>query len=259
MIQVTCPGCGSKLNAKDELNGQMRACPKCKTPMLISASASAKTAVAPPEPEAKPEPPPEARPPVVQASAVQTPAVQTPSAQAAAGQAPTVDVPVQTDVVKRVEAIERLNRNNHYLILNKTSVVATWENNGHGWMLKTNFGLVSAARNHEQLPGQGNFQMVELIVDFTDDGRRLEGLRTFQLAQRYALTELDKGDDKICKRISGPFGLNKDQKLQIRKIIREQFMHQVWEHADNVFEFLDNLDFHSPGVGYEKAAPPADA
>jgi hypothetical protein len=36
MIQFTCPECHSKLNAKDELAGQTRPCPKCRSPVLIA-------------------------------------------------------------------------------------------------------------------------------------------------------------------------------------------------------------------------------
>lgn len=34
-IRVVCKNCGSKLDAKDELRGQTRRCPKCSTPVLI--------------------------------------------------------------------------------------------------------------------------------------------------------------------------------------------------------------------------------
>lgn len=34
-IRVVCKGCGSKLDAKDELRGQTRKCPKCGNPVLI--------------------------------------------------------------------------------------------------------------------------------------------------------------------------------------------------------------------------------
>ena len=44
MIRVTCPHCGSKLNAKDELAGQTRKCPKCAQPVRIVADAAASIA-----------------------------------------------------------------------------------------------------------------------------------------------------------------------------------------------------------------------
>ncbi len=34
-IRVTCKNCGSKINARDDLLGQTRICPKCREPLLI--------------------------------------------------------------------------------------------------------------------------------------------------------------------------------------------------------------------------------
>ena len=47
-IRVVCKNCGSKLNAKDELRGQTRSCPKCKEPVMIEPE----PVVAPPVEEA---------------------------------------------------------------------------------------------------------------------------------------------------------------------------------------------------------------
>ena len=37
MIRTKCPGCGSNLTANAKLAGQTRKCPKCGTPVVISA------------------------------------------------------------------------------------------------------------------------------------------------------------------------------------------------------------------------------
>ena len=37
MVRLVCPACASKLNAKDELVGQVRNCPKCGQPVQIVA------------------------------------------------------------------------------------------------------------------------------------------------------------------------------------------------------------------------------
>ena len=218
MIRVTCPGCGSTIGAKDELLGETRKCPKCGKPLLISPRASANV-------------------PASDGLGITPPKTDSTADDAGLG------------AVKKVEAIERLNRLNYYLILNKSSIVCAWENDGRGWMLRTSAGMIPASRNLDQLPGQGNFQMVELKLSVSDKGKRLEGLQVYQLAQRYALTAIEKGDDNICKRITGHCGLNKDQKHQVRKLIREQFMQHVWEDATNVFEFLGNVDQHTSQVG----------
>ena len=65
----------------------------------------------------------------------------------------------------------RLDRRNHYVICDPERAVALWENNGKGWMLKTDAGLASATRNPEQLPSEGDFKLVELKFKACDDGR----------------------------------------------------------------------------------------
>ncbi len=214
MIRVTCPGCKSTLNAKEALAGRSRKCPKCGTIVTI------------PKPQAPPD-----------LEAV----LDDPGDQ-------HVEAPSQTKL-PAFEAPERLDRQNRYLICDKAKLVATWKNDGHGWMLKTGFGMVSAARNHEQLPAQGDFKIVELKIDMTDDGLRLHGLAVYQLAPRWALTKLDKGDDQIVSSINGPGWLNRDQKNVVRMFIKDQFMREVWEHADEVLDYLGNTDYHSAGVG----------
>ena len=218
MISVTCPSCGAKLNAKDQLAGETRKCPKCGQPVLITRSA------APPEPAGQASPGPDESAPDAQIHGATKTALQ------------KLDVP------------ERLDRQNHYLICDKIKLVATWENNGQSWMFKTNFGMVSAARNHEQLPTQGDFKLVELQIDMTDAGLRLAGMVSYQLAPRWALTQLDKGDDKVVSKITAPGSLNKDQKGVVRNVIKDRFMRQVWQDAQRVLDYLANTDYHSPGT-----------
>ncbi len=213
MIRVTCPGCNSKLSAKAALAGQTRKCPKCGTVLTIPA----------PETAADLE------------DVLDDPGDH------------HVEAPSLTKL-PAFEAPERLDRQNRYLICDKSKLVATWKNDGHSWMLKTNFGMISALRNHEQLPAQGDFSLVELKIDMTDDGLRLHGLATYQLAPRWALTKLDKGDDQIVSSISGTGWLNKDQKNVVRQFIKDQFMREVWEGADAVLDYLGNTDYHSAGV-----------
>ncbi len=218
MIRVVCSGCNSKLSAKPELAGKNRKCPKCGTVVTI------------PKPKLAPE----------------TAADFEEVLDDAGDQ--HVEAPSQTKLPS-FEAPERLDRQNRYLICDKAKLVATWKNDGQGWMLKTGFGMISATRNHEQLPAQGNFKFVELKIDMTDDGLRLHGLTVYQLAPRWALTKLDKGDDQIVSSITGSGALNREQKNVVRAFIKDQFMRQVWEDAGEVLDYLGNTDYHSAGVG----------
>ncbi len=220
MIQITCPGCNSRLSAKDKLLGKKRKCPKCGTEVLISILQTANVPAGTEELSAAPEP---------------------------VGRDARIHRPPEA-TFKQAELLERLDRQNHYLICDKAKLVATWRNNGNGWMLKTNFGLVNAVRNAEKLPAQGDFKLAELRLDMTDDGLRLHGVRSYQLAQRWALTSLDKGDDQIVAKITGLGFLNKEQKNAVRNAIKDQFMRRVWEEADDVLDYLGNTDYHSPGT-----------
>jgi hypothetical protein len=216
MIRVTCPNCGSKLNAKDELAGQTRKCPKCAQPVRIVTDADGQ-------------------------SEQPIPIDPTASDQhihaATEGHLPSQHLP------------ERLNREHHYLICDKTHLVATWENNGHGWMLRTGAGFISAKRNHDKLPSQGDFKLIELKFDLTPEGKRLTGVTAYQLAPRWALTTLDQGDDLVLDKIAGHGFLNRDQKYVVRHALKDQFMRQVWENSTAVLDYLGNTDYHSSGVG----------
>lgn len=214
MIRVICPSCNSKLNAKDELIDQVRRCPKCSQPVLIAANPDAPAETANDEPE---------------------------------GEQSLVE-PVNIDFLPVHNRPERLNRESHYIICDRAAVLATWSNNGSSWMLRVNGGLAPAKRNREQIPNQGDFQLVELKFSMTDDGRRLVGLEIFRLASHYALTTIAQGDDQVVEKIIAPGSLNRDQKNAVRKVLKDQFMRPVWENATAVLEFLANQDIHTHRV-----------
>ena len=219
MIRVLCQACGSKLNAKEELAGQTRKCPKCGKPVLI----------APPEPAGKP-------------SADETIDLDEPSAdQHVHGASDTK--------LDKIEVPERLDRTSHYLICDKSRVMAAWKSDGNGWMLQTTSGLLSAARNHDLLPTQGDFKLIQLKLGTTDEGHRLTGLLVYQLAQRWAMPKLKRGDNQILSAVTKAGALTRQQKDVVRQAIKDRFMYEVWKDADEVLEFLDNTNFHSPGTG----------
>jgi hypothetical protein len=215
MIQLTCVSCGKKLRAKADWAGRMAKCPGCGQPIHVPADATD-------SPDAIP-----------------------------LDDAEPVDhvIPASEEHVTVYRPPERLNRQHRYLICDKANLAAVWENNGNGWMLKTNTGLIPARRNRDKLPQQGEFQLVELKLDLTPEGKRLSGLACYQLASRWALTVLDQGDDVIMEKVTGPGCLNRDQKNAVRQVLKDQFMRPVWQDAAAVLEYLGNADLHSPGVG----------
>ncbi len=211
MIELTCPSCGKKLRAKAELAGRMGKCPNCGQPIRVAPEASDAVALDEAEPGQQVQPPNEDRLPVYQAP-------------------------------------ERLDRDSHYLICDKSRVVALWENNGNGWMLNTTAGEASVKRNRDKIPTRGSFQLVELKFAMTPEGKRLSGIACYELGSRWALMALNKADDAILEKISGPGCMNRNQKNAVRKVLKKQFMRPVWQDSKDALEFLANADFHSPGT-----------
>jgi hypothetical protein len=214
MIRLTCSGCGKRLQAKPRLAGRTVKCPNCGHPIGIPSDTGTVS-------DAIPIDDVEPGEHVVLATEEHLPTYHPP---------------------------ERLDRQHYYLICDKTHLVATWENNGNGWMIKAGTGFVPARRNRNILPQQGEFQLVELKIAMMDDGKRLTGLACYQLATRWAMTVLDQGDDMILEKVTGPGCLNRDQKNAIRQALKDHFMRPVWQDAASVLEYLGNADYRSRGV-----------
>ena len=224
MISLVCPKCQSRLNAKKELLGQTRRCPKCGTPVLIALPEATPPTAAEPSPQSLGE------------TASQPSAEVSPPPDAIIGQ---TSHPLP----------DRLDRCHQYLICDRSKLIAAWKNDGQGWQVKTKGGLVSVSRSPEPLPNEGDFRLVELRLDRSEAGLHLTGLRTYQLAQRWALVSLERGDDPIVSKLTGPAGLNREQKNAVRQALKDQFMHEVWADAREVLDYLTNTDYHSPGAG----------
>ena len=214
MIRIVCPGCGKKLHAKDELAGRAAKCPGCGQPIQIPAE-------------------------------VVPPSGNIPLDDAEPGEHV---IPASEEHVATPRVAERLNRESYYLICNKTQLMATWANNGAGWMIRVGAGFLPAKRNRDKLPDQGDFQLTELKFTMTPEGKRLSSITSYQLVTRWALTVLDQGDDNIVEKIAGAGSLNRDQKIAVRQALKEQFMRPVWQDAAAVLDYLASVDYHSPGV-----------
>lgn len=218
MIQFTCPACQSKLNAKDNLAGQSRKCPKCgaevRIPLPENQAASAGRE---------------------EADALAGPAIG------------AIKIEAIQEGLPRFQAPKTLARGNRYLICDRSSVVAVWSD-GSGWMVKTNTGLQSAARNPDLLPVEGSFELVELLMTRSEEGLRLEGIRCYAIATRWALLALGQAEDKILGKLTGEGSLNRDQKTAVLGFLKEHFMPEVWEGSQKVRDFLTNIDYVSSGT-----------
>jgi len=216
MIRVICPNCQSKLDAKDELAGQTRKCPRCGQPVVIASDEPASASAEPLAPAVSSSPAADSASSTIQAA---------------------LDYP------------DQLGRLNHYLICGRDKLVATWKNDGRGWMLKSGAGFVSAKRNNDKLPSQGTFTLVELEIRTHDGGHELVAITSYRLAERWALPALAQRDDKILSKISGPGALNREQKTAVMAYLREHFMAEVWHRVPEIVEYLTNADYHSHRVG----------
>lgn len=222
IIRIVCPGCGVKIKAKEKLAGKTRKCPKCGGKIVVPELGTI-------------------APEVVVAEAAVGQTSQSKSAPAAeiihANQAETQ---LQTDDLPK-----RLNRTHRYLICDKTRLLATWRDNGQGWLVKGASGFMSAKRNTENLPHYGQFTLVELELELGDDGLRLSAITSYRLASRFAMTKLALGDDDIIRTIEAPGSLNREQKIAVRAALKDQFMREVWGDSTEVIEYLGNADYHS--------------
>ncbi|MGL6195289.1 MAG: hypothetical protein ACRC2T_10765 [Thermoguttaceae bacterium] len=231
-IRVICKKCLSKINAKDELLGQVRRCPKCAEPLLIQ-----------PEQETAAVPVP---PPVVKTAA---PAQKQPI------QAPK---PVQDQQILVHNAAptlgsvgnfpRKLNFLNKYFVLGPDRLLATWEN-GQGWSVNVGNGFLPAKRNPQAIPDQGTFALVELAVNETPEGHKLSGIRFYKVSGRGALMALTRNEDDILSKIDSAVPLLKMQKVALITHLRKQFMGDFLSHAEEIMEFLSNDDLTSTEVG----------
>lgn len=103
MIRVVCSSCGTKLNAKDKLAGRTRACPKCGQPIFITTPEGIESL--PSIPIDEPDP----------------------------GQPGLLGNKIR---LPSQHLLDRLDRNNRYWICDSAHVIATWANDGKGWLLK---------------------------------------------------------------------------------------------------------------------------
>jgi len=253
MLVVQCPGCSARFKAKDELLGQTRKCPKCSAPILIEEGKTATKLV--PKPAAEAPAPAESPAPAAPEPQAETPASDTVSSQISFVQS-GLGAPAATDdsgsessddsdAHDHCKPIKKLNRTYRYVIMAKDRVTAYWKADGHGWILKTRFGNVACMKNRDQIPAQGTFVLVEIILLRADEGMHLAGLRVFKLGANRALDALSKSDDMIVSKITGTGALGREQKVAVRAFIRDQFMSAVWQDAVRVNEFLGDQDFHS--------------
>lgn len=214
-IRVICGSCGSKIDAKDELRGQTRRCPKCRQPILIEPAA---------QPQAsKPQPVKTAQP------------APQPAADAAAP---------ATEGLK----MRRLRPDDLYFVVGSDKLVAYWKS-GEGWMLNVGNGFSQVKRSPGLIPDLGEFVLAEGRVAQTDAGRRLKAMRFWSLTGRGVLLALGRNETEILEKAQFPTVPSGAQKRFILDQIRKLYFRDFTDDALEVIEFLTSFDSHSQSVG----------
>ena len=210
-IRVTCKNCRSKINAKDELLGQMRRCPKCQQPLLIE-----------PDPE--------------------------PTSAVIINDAPALNSVAEADRLDQTVLIPaKLNYDHQYFILDQDRLLARWEAN-QGWLFNIGNGFGSAKRNIPLIPDQGTFAFVELVITRTEEGLRVTGLRVYKISARAALLSITRTDDEICSKIDGPEPLTRQQRASLITFMRKHFMFDFLSQAEPIMDYLSGNDFLSTHI-----------
>jgi len=267
MIHLTCPGCGLKLKVKDSLAGRSGKCPKCGAKVSIGRpeqtsyeepEATADSANARPVPEGSPKAPamaasddpsapipfdsleddePAARiilPGDSGLGIVGPEAARGTTAEPSAvpGSAPAGGM-VHADG-SHVHVPIHLDRSSYYLILNRNDVVARWQSDGRGWVVRFRDGFVSAATVAAQIPQSGSFLLVQIGVERREDGLHLRNVTPLALQEHYALNKLTHGDDEIFSAVVGKGQLNDRQRGHVRTLVHRKFLPHVWPELDEL-------------------------
>jgi hypothetical protein len=136
------------------------------------------------------------------------------------------------DSISPEDVPEHLGALNHYMVCDHKDVVARFEHDDRGWMVKLKDGFVRAKLVANKIPQFGKFVLVEVGVKQADDGLHLKYVKPFRLADQYALNKLAKGDDAILAAITGRAELNTAQKSHVRDLVRKHFLPHVAAEVD---------------------------
>ncbi|MCR5165411.1 MAG: hypothetical protein K6C40_15515 [Thermoguttaceae bacterium] len=274
LISVRCHACGVGMKIKPEYAGKLRKCPKCGEIFIV-----------PQEDGIAIKPSPEILEKIRQQAAAQEPAVQGPAAQSPAApkvqepqisaqvtpspEAPQQDgfaqasqpegisspysAPSESIVVPEEETIhpvdhpKRLDPQFRYVILNSEKMIAYWQMST-GWQVSDGSRLVSAKRNSQLLPKQGDFRFIEIQFGDVDGEFRITKLRIFQLASQYSVSKIAGDEGEVLSTITRAAGLTRSQKGALLQGLKAHFMRGVWADSPAIYEYLFNEDFHSSEI-----------
>ena len=221
-IRVICKNCGSKIEAKDELRGQRRSCPKCHSQLLIEPENNVTQENTVYYDENK----------IVVSSDKNQIEIITPQTDEK-----TSIVYDNSEALPTHNPPTKLLPENRYFILSHERLFAFWEIS-KGWQFNIGNGFVSAKYNKEQLPNAGTYKFVEMIIRQLDTGKQLAGLRTFAVPGRWAIPAIGREPEEILAKLGGKAVMTKPQRMHLLAYIRQNYMPDFLKNAKEVYEYL---------------------
>lgn len=283
LLRVVCPKCGARLKGDTKLIGRTIPCPQCKTPFLIQQPAETPpaTPTVVPQTSSTTSAPmsddaiasllgshtPRANRAEVQKSTPlkqNSPMTYPPSVDFASPAAdertiPMDDFPQSSSMHPLVQISEDpgiglavgLNRWHRYLILGMSQIFARWESPATGWQLVGGTGWIPLLGNTSQLPREGDFRLVEIVLQEDADSVRILGMRTKKLPPIYPLAALTQTEAAILTATLGDCGLLREQKNAVYTYLRERFMPDVLSPAQKLLDYLADYDLTTSEVWCE--------
>jgi|GEM_PF-4344006 len=139
-----------------------------------------------------------------------------------------------------------LRHSAHYYIFNDQKILATWKNNGRGWLWQAADTELPAAKAREEMPNSGNFFFAELDFEKNDAGKETPvALTVYKLIHDYALRALGGSPEDILPKIQGHSGLVTRLKAVLLKGIRAKTLEDPLADAPKIYDFLRSSDFHT--------------
>ena len=127
----------------------------------------------------------------------------------------------------------QLEFHNRYFILSPDRLIAVWDAS-KGWHVNVGTGFAPARTNFAAIPDQGTFAFVEMVMDSGIPQKLLIS----KISSRGALTVLYRDTNAILGKLEDPTELTVTQKDVLLRYMRQTFMSNVLDGADNVVAYL---------------------
>ena len=155
---------------------------------------------------------------------------------------PSVDEPADPIAAGYQTFPTKLAPFDFYLVCDHHDVVARWQNDSRGWMLRLRDGFVRARHVADEIPWYGEFVLIDIGVGKENDRRHLTHIKAYQLQEEFALIELVKSDTAVLRTITGPAILTDKQKERVREFVKSIYLKHVWHNIEQLFEQQSRRD-----------------